>query len=257
MDGFTYTVNEGDPVTFTCSATGIPPPDITWMRNGVVLNESVDSRISLSNPSDPETVSTAGGNIFSVSRNLTLDNTMDNDSGTYTCVASNAAANATQDFGLVVQGEKVFPCAYIYQKVDAGERGFYNLEPHTTQPLNFMPMIVIKLLLLLISTVAPQILDPPGDLIVVEPQDATFSCLATGRPRPVIVWTRMDLTQLQLSSVDLTIEELENGDRERRSNLTVLDTQPSDAGGYACVAMNEPGTEREQATLTVHGEPDH
>ena len=67
----------------------------------------------------------------------------------------------------------------------------------------------------------------------------------------------MDLTQLQLSSVDLTIEEWEIGDRERRSNLTVLDTQPSDAGGYACVAMNEPGTDREQATLTVHGEPDH
>ena len=123
-DGFTYTVNENDPVTFTCSATGIPPPEITWMRNGIVLNESVDSRISLSNPSDLETVSTGGGNISSVSRSLTISSTRDNDSGTYTCVASNAAANVTQDFELVVQGEKAFACAYIYQKVDAGERGF-------------------------------------------------------------------------------------------------------------------------------------
>ena len=104
------------------------------------------------------------------------------------------------------------------------------------------------------STVAPQILDPPDDLTVVKPQDATFSCLATGRPRPSIVWTRLsDMTQLQSSSGVYRIEEQEIGDRERRSNLTVLGTQPSDASGYVCVAVNEPGTDREQATLTVHG----
>ena len=128
-------------------------------------------------------------------------------------------------------------------------------EPHTTQPLNFMPTIAIKLLLLLISTVAPQILDPPDDLTVVEPQDATFSCLATGRPRPEIVWTRLsDMVQLQNQSGVYRVEEWEIGNRERRSMLTILGTQPSDAGSYACVAMNEPGSVMQQATLTVHGE---
>ena len=63
------------------------------------------------------------------------------------------------------------------------------------------------------------------------------------------------MVQLQPQPVNFAIEEQENGDRERRSNLTILDTQPSNAGVYVCVAMNEPGTEREQATLTVHGEP--
>ena len=107
-------------------------------------------------------------------------------------------------------------------------------------------------------TVAPQILDLPDNLTVVEPQDATFSCLAIGRPRPDIVWTRLsDMTQLQPPSVNFTIEEQEIGDRGRRSNLTILDTQPSDAGAYACMAVNEPGTDAEQATLTVHGKPDH
>ena len=121
-----------------------------------------------------------------------------------------------------------------------------------------MLIVAIKLLFLLISTVAPQILDPPNNLTVVDPQDATFSCLTTGRPRPTIVWTRLsDMTQLQNQSGVYRIEEWEIGDRERRSNLTVLSTHASDAGGYACVAVNEPGTDREQATLTVHGEPDH
>ena len=101
---FTYTVNEADPVTFICSATGIPPPEITWMRNGVPFS---NPQVTLSNPTMPELHSTDGGNIYFVSRNLTLANTMDADSGTYTCVASNGNAvtpTVTQDFELIVQG---------------------------------------------------------------------------------------------------------------------------------------------------------
>ena len=62
------------------------------------------------------------------------------------------------------------------------------------------------------------------------------------------------MTQLQNQSGGHRVEEWEIGDRERRSNLTILGTQPSDAGGYACVARNEPGSVMQQATLTVHGE---
>ena len=78
------------------------------MRNGVVLNESVDSRIRFSNASDPETVQTAAGNIFSVSRNLIISNTRDADSGAYACVASNGNAmtpNVTQNFSFFVNGK--------------------------------------------------------------------------------------------------------------------------------------------------------
>ena len=101
----------------------------------------------------------------------------------------------------------------------------------------------------------PQILDPPGNLTVVEPETATFSCLATGRPRPAIVWVQLsDMTQVQSSDFTIDSEGMEIGHRERRSNLTILGTQPSDAGAYGCVAMNEAGIDMDQATLTVHGE---
>ena len=106
-DSFTYTVNENDPVTFTCSATGIPPPEITWMRNGAPFDQS-NTRVTLSDPTMPELFTTGGGNIYLVSRNLTLDNTMDTDSGTYTCVASNGNAltpTDMQNFELFVRGE--------------------------------------------------------------------------------------------------------------------------------------------------------
>ena len=62
------------------------------------------------------------------------------------------------------------------------------------------------------------------------------------------------MTQLQNQSGVYRIEEQEIGDRERKSNLTILGTQPSDTGGYACVAVNEAGNVMLQATLTVHGE---
>ena len=54
-----------------------------------------------------------------VSRSLTLDNTVDTDSGTYTCAASNVAANMTQDFELIVQGELLFmfSCKCFGQKL--------------------------------------------------------------------------------------------------------------------------------------------
>ena len=107
LDGQLYTVNEGDPVTFTCSATGIPPPEITWMRNGSPFDQS-NTRVTLSDPRMPEPFSSDGGNIYFVSRNLTLDNTVDADSGTYTCVASNRNAvdpTDMQNFELFVRGE--------------------------------------------------------------------------------------------------------------------------------------------------------
>ena len=64
------------------------------------------------------------------------------------------------------------------------------------------------------------------------------------------------MTQLQSPSSDFTIEDMEIGDRERRSNLTIIGTQPSDAGDYRCEAMNEPGIDMDQVTLTVHGKID-
>ena len=106
--------------------------------------------------------------------------------------------------------------------------------------------------------VAPQIIESPENHTVVELQNATFSCLATGRPRPVIVWLRLsDMVQLHTQSASFKIEEQEIGDQERQSNLTVMSAHLFDAGTYVCVARNELGTETEQATLTVHGESDH
>ena len=61
------------------------------------------------------------------------------------------------------------------------------------------------------------------------------------------------MTQLQSPSADFTIEDMDIGDRKRMSNLTIIGTQPSDAGAYSCVVVNELGNITAQVTLTVHG----
>ena len=109
VDQMNYTVNEGNSVIFECTATGIPAPEITWLRNGVELNSISDNRVMLGNVSNPVGfVRMDDGEVLSqVTRSLTLTDTMDSDSAaTYTCVASNAAMPGVDmmNFELIVQG---------------------------------------------------------------------------------------------------------------------------------------------------------
>jgi len=112
---FTDTVNETDSVTFVCVVVGIPAPRISFYRSGEIVDESTDMRITLTDNSEPQDFLTSGGTVFLVSRNLVLDNTVDTDSGTYTCAASNVVANTTRDFELVVQGEFLF--IYVFFQI--------------------------------------------------------------------------------------------------------------------------------------------
>ena len=72
-ENFTDTVNETDSVTFVCVAVGIPAPSISFYQSGLLLDQSTDQRIILSDNSEPQDFQTATGTIFRVSRNLTLD----------------------------------------------------------------------------------------------------------------------------------------------------------------------------------------
>ena len=116
-ENFTYTVNETNSVTFVCVVVGIPAPSISFYRNGRVIDESTDMRITLTDNSEPQNFLPSGGTVFLVSRNLTLDNTMDTDSSTYTCAASNLAVNVTRDFELVVQGELLYICSIQWELI--------------------------------------------------------------------------------------------------------------------------------------------
>ena len=90
---------------------------------------------------------------------------------------------------------------------------------------------------------------------MVQPEDATFTCVATARPRPSITWWRVDsLTQVMEEANVASITEMMSGERVLMNNLTIESAQPSDAGDYTCVAGNEVSSTSATATLVVHGE---
>ena len=114
-----------------------------------------------------------------------------------------------------------------------------------------------------VSTVAPEIITPPVDVILTEGESAVFVCHVTGRPRPRITWGYLPLmtppmiTPRSLNGAieGYTFMSTATGDREVESTLTVISTLPSDTGFYICRAENEVmgGVTFANASLTVQG----
>ena len=89
-----YTANIGDPVTFQCVASGIPPPIITFFRNGIELTNAIP-RVQLSSSY------TSGSMAI---RALTLATSDLRDLGTFECRATNNAipGEVTMEFELII-----------------------------------------------------------------------------------------------------------------------------------------------------------
>ena len=109
------TVNETEDTVITCTASGVPPPTIQFMRGGTVLDRTGDEstigstlaeKVQLQAATSP--VPNSDGT-FMVSRSLTIFNLEDGDSGNFTC---SAVSNVTEvtipsvqvTFELLVQG---------------------------------------------------------------------------------------------------------------------------------------------------------
>lgn len=82
----------GDSPQFTCTATGIPLPTITWLRDSTAL----------SNGTDYTTISTDDGSL--VTSTLSVLSLVFTDTGGYSCSASNSEGTVTSEFTLTVEG---------------------------------------------------------------------------------------------------------------------------------------------------------
>ena len=110
------------------------------------------------------------------------------------------------------------------------------------------------MILYLLFLVAPTVTDlSPLEQTVTSPAAATFTCSATGRPRPSVSWDRMELNANRTLLPDDRSVEMESGERGITSTLTVDPTSAADAAGYVCVASNIVDNDEMSATLTVHG----
>lgn len=126
-----------NPVTFACDATGVPPPRLTWLKNGrsigePCLKEAKNKLNSKGRWTAPrwnrswvqicwnvlswsfyhtqafllslETSESLEMHIFSGGSKLQIARSQLSDSGTYTCVASNVEGKARKSYHLTIQG---------------------------------------------------------------------------------------------------------------------------------------------------------
>ena len=77
----------------SCTAAGIPPPNITWSDpSGMRLP---NDRITLEDHTTPQLMTNDGFTfLYHVTRNLVFTNTSDSDTGNYTCTADNGVGTA-------------------------------------------------------------------------------------------------------------------------------------------------------------------
>ena len=110
-----YMVNEGQNVTFSCRAFGVPAPTISWRRDGAEFSPSSDSHVVLH--SKVTTQVDYMGPVYRTTRMLTFTNVTDSDTRNingmmYQCVAVNTVGDSgsveesedVEDFTLFVQG---------------------------------------------------------------------------------------------------------------------------------------------------------
>ncbi|XP_068397521.1 hemicentin-1 isoform X4 [Eschrichtius robustus] len=158
-----YTVNENSQAVLPCVADGIPTPAINWKKDNVLL----------ANLLGKHTVEPYG--------ELILENVVPEDSGTYTCIAKNAAGEDTHTVSLTVH-------------------------------------------------VLPTFTELPGDVSLNKGEQLRLNCKATGIPLPKLTWTfNNNIIPAHFDSV--------NG----HSELVIERMSKEDSGTYVCTAENSVG----------------
>ncbi|XP_010130628.1 PREDICTED: hemicentin-1, partial [Buceros rhinoceros silvestris] len=80
------TVTEGSLISLICESSGIPPPSLTWKKNGSLLLADLSGRVR----------------ILSGGRQLQISIAEKSDAASYTCIASNVAGSAKKEYSLQV-----------------------------------------------------------------------------------------------------------------------------------------------------------
>ncbi|GAB1285527.1 Hemicentin-1 [Apodemus speciosus] len=175
------TIIKGSSTSMTCFTDGTPTPSVSWLRDGQPV--APDAHL---------TISTQG-------MVLQLINTETDDTGKYTCAASNEAGEVSKHFVL-----KVLEPPHIN-----GSEG-------------------------------------PGEVSVIVNNPLELSCIASGIPVPKISWMKDGRPFLQTEQV----QTLEGG-----AILRVSSVQVEDTGRYTCLASSPAGDDDKEYLVRVHVPP--
>ncbi|XP_055017752.1 hemicentin-1 [Boleophthalmus pectinirostris] len=263
----------GQELTLECKANGIPPPQMSWLKDGVTLAGSATRHIQM----------------IPDGSTLTLQRLSAEDSGTYTCLAVSTSGQDSKIYTLFVlvppsiSGETTVP-----REVQAPQDSALSLEchaagnppPQISWLKNGRPLLLSPRSRLLsgdsVLRISPvqlsdsgvytclarsraglaelsydvQVQVPPGvdhvepvePVTVVQGSLVTLTCEARGVPPPSLTWFK-DGQPLSLHR-NLLLDGQE-------TRLQLPNVAPADAGLYSCVASNQVGSSTKGFNLTV------
>ncbi|XP_040215726.1 hemicentin-1 isoform X1 [Rana temporaria] len=262
------------PIILQCIATGIPSPQITWLKDGLPFN-IIKENIS----------------VESFGRILHFKSTMTDDAGKYSCVASNAAGEAEQSIWLnVYEPPKIENSDEVHHETILGNQSVRleckasgNPDPVVTWLKDNHPLTIVDNILLsnqgqvlqitnakihnagvykcvassLVGTaemtyvlqvhVLPSIFGNNDPVSVIVNKPVRLECEATGFPAPSLTWLK---DGIPVSSISGGIQILSGG-----RVLMLANTRIGDAGKYTCVAVNAAGEHQKDFDLSVYVPP--
>ncbi|XP_028442536.1 hemicentin-1 isoform X2 [Perca flavescens] len=268
-----------NPVTFACDATGIPPPSLTWLKNGRPIENSESLEM----------------HIFSGGSKLQIARSQLSDSGTYTCVASNVEGKARKSYHLTIQvppsisgselpsemgvllnetiqlvcrargtptptiqwlkdGEVINNTKIEVLRISPDGSTLTVTGAHTTDSGKYTCVATNTAgeedRIFNLNVYVPPVIDGNSEtvkhLTTVLDSSVNIECVAAGSPPPQLNWLRNGLP-LPVSS---QIRLLSAG-----QVLRITRTQVSDSGTYTCVASNRAGVDNRHYYLHVHVPP--
>ncbi|XP_061539337.1 LOW QUALITY PROTEIN: hemicentin-1 [Phycodurus eques] len=266
------TVIEGSLITLVCESSGIPPPSLSWRRDGAVLQH--DQRLR----------------VLSGGRQLQISSAQRADTASYVCMASNAAGSTSKEYSLQVYvrpsirrregsaddvivtkgGNVTLQCAadgVPRPAVSWLKDGRPITGLHGAKLLNEGRLLQIKdakvsdtgrYTCMAVNVagqadskhdisvhVPPTIIGEvqfPKNVSVVVKNTVALSCEASGIPLPAITWLKDGRPIRGTSSVRVL-----SGGR----NLRLMHAVVEDAGRYTCIASNSAGEEKKNFDLDV------
>ncbi|KAJ8376139.1 hypothetical protein SKAU_G00067190 [Synaphobranchus kaupii] len=259
-------------VTLECKSDAVPPPTLTWLKDGAPLQASPRVRI------------------LSSGRYLQINNVELGDGAQYTCVASNIAGKTTREFNLainvaptILDGPQMvsvqvdqpvrlecivsgLPIPRItwrkHGAILAGNNPRYafaengSLHIHSAQVTDTGRYLCMatndagtqRKRVDLQVYVPPSIAKGPSNITVTVNVQTTLSCEATGIPKPTVTW-RKNGRQLNTDQNQNMYRLLSSG------SLVVIAPTVEDTAVYECMVANEAGQDNRAIQLTVHVPP--
>merc|ERR1712180_18289 len=214
---------EGGSARFCCRVTGYPKPRVMWLINGhTVIN---GSRHKL---------------IYDGMWHLDIPKCQDRDGGKIEVIARNQCGEAYATTTLTVKRRKDDYRSVLRHNV---KRDFINSDEYR-KPEWLVKMEEIKERLA--ATVqAPKFIREIKENRIKEGMRARFEAGFAGNPKPDITWWFNGQQMQNSKSVQIKV-------REDSSTLTLIDCSFDRAGIYECRAINDLGSDKTRASLTVN-----